>query len=126
MKNEKKSILLFLLGCIPLRIFLAYLVYTLSRNKDYNFKKYLATILLAISIGFFYIYTFNKRKTGIETFGEKIWWNSLRPVHGMLYFLTSMSLFSGCGEKYAWIFLLADVTIGLFSFLVHHFCNVKI
>ena len=27
----------------------------------------------------------NLRKTGLEVFGDKIWWNNLRPIHGILY-----------------------------------------
>ena len=59
--------------------------------------------------------------TGSETFGEKIWWNDLRPVHAMLYFLFAYNAI--IGNQQSWIYLLADVLLGLISFLIHHYVN---
>ena len=39
------------------------------------------------AIGFSYIFIFGKRKKGGQTFGQKIWWNHLRPIHALLYAL---------------------------------------
>jgi len=80
-------------------------------------------ILLFPAFGFLYIYFTNTRKIGREVFGGKIWWNDLRPIHGIIYIL--FSLFSLANNKTmnnnAWLFLLIDVILGLSCFLVYHF-----
>jgi len=73
---------------------------------------------IVISIGFFYLFLSGSRTTGTETFGDKIWWNNLRPVHGLLYLL--FALFAYNENKHAWIFLLIDVILGLISFITFH------
>jgi len=57
----------------------------------------------------------------VEVFGEKIWWNDLRPLHSFIYFLFAYNAI--IGNTNAWMYLLADVIIGLFSFLIFHFKN---
>jgi len=76
---------------------------------------------LAIAIGFFYVYFTGSRKTGAEVFGDKIWWNDLRPVHGLLYSLFAYNAITG--NTYSWVYLLVDVLIGLASFLIFHYRN---
>jgi len=68
-----------------------------------------------------YIYLTGTRKTGAEVFGEKIWWNNLRPIHSILYFLFAYNAI--IGNKQSWKYLLVDVIIGLISFLIHHYTN---
>jgi len=84
-------------------------------------KKYLKImgfIALLPAIGFLYIYLTNSRKTGGEVFGGKIWWNNLRPVHSLLYFIFA---YMGINENpNSYIPLLIDVTIGLLAFLNQH------
>jgi hypothetical protein len=54
-------------------------------------------------------------------FGEKIWWNDLRPFHALFYTLfASMAIMR---NPLAWIWLLVDVLVGLVSFLVFHYKN---
>jgi hypothetical protein len=81
----------------------------------------LGYLALAPAIGFIYIYLTGTRKTGAEVFGEKIWWNNLRPIHSILYFLFAYNAI--IGNKQSWIYLLVDVLIGLISFLIHHYAN---
>jgi hypothetical protein len=69
-------------------------------------------------IGFIYIFITGSRKTGIEVGGEKIWWNSLRPVHAFMYSLFAYNAISR--NRDAWHYLAADVIIGLGAFLTHH------
>jgi hypothetical protein len=76
-------------------------------------------LLLLPAVGFMYIYLTDSRKTGPEVFGEKIWWNDLRPVHALLYALFSYNAING--NRNAYLFLLVDVLFGLSAFLVHHF-----
>ena len=71
------------------------------------------------AIGFFYIFLTKSRQTGQEVFGEKIWWNNIRPIHGLLYIL--FAIFAIQKKSFSWIFLLIDVILGLSSFLIHHY-----
>jgi hypothetical protein len=108
---ETKRYLLFLLGCIGTRLLLTWFSYFL------NFNLILPIITGLISIGFITIYLTGIRKTGAEVFGEKIWWNSLRPIHGLLYLLFTLLYLKGYNN--AWIILLVDTLIGLTAFLYH-------
>lgn len=110
-----RRLLLFLIGCIGARTVLAYTAYKLSKEH----LRILGYVALIPAIGFTYIYVTGSRRTGLETFGEKIWWNDLRPLHAALYFVFAYSAITG--EEYAWKFLAADVIIGLVAFLYHHF-----
>ena len=114
MKNLHKRFLLFLFGCITLRWFLVFL----AKGASKRILLAMGIIALLPAIGFFYLFFSGKRKVGTETFGAKIWWNNLRPVHGILYFL--FAIYAIYGDKIAWIFLLLDVIIGLVSFLLFH------
>jgi hypothetical protein len=73
------------------------------------------------AIGFFYIFLTGSRKTGPEVFDDKIWWNNLRPIHGIMYALFAYHAING--NDFAWIYLLIDVIIGLISFLSFHIYN---
>jgi hypothetical protein len=64
-------------------------------------------------IGFLYLFFTGTRKTG--AFGEKVWWNNLRPVHALLYLLFAYNAIQG--KRNAWVYLLVDALIGLVSFL---------
>ena len=114
---ELKRLLLFLIGCIGTRSLLVYL----AANASNEFLSLMGWIALIPAIGFLLIYFFHLRETGPEVFGEKIWWNDLRPVHAALYGLFAAAAITK--QSYAWTFLLADVIVGLVSFLVHHFGN---
>jgi hypothetical protein len=117
MNNIQKRFLLFLIGCIGTRTLFVYLAKT--TNKSYlNIIGYLALIP---AFGFFYIYFTGSRQTGKEVFGEKIWWNSLRPIHGTLYALFAYNAIMGNSNAY--IYLLVDVLLGLVSFLTFHYSN---
>jgi hypothetical protein len=119
MNNLHKRYLLFLFGCIPVRLSLVYLAMTLSKK----YLKIMGYLALLPAIGFLYIYITNGRKTGGEVFGGKIWWNNLRPVHSLLYFIFSYMAINEKANSY--IPLLIDVTIGFFAFLNHHSKKLK-
>ena len=114
MNTIQKRFALFLLGCIPVRIMLAYVASIASPWL----LKVLASVALVIAFSFFYLFLTGARKTGIETFGQPIWWNKLRPVHGILYLLFAIEAFKG--KRTAYKFLALDVIIGLLSFLAFH------
>lgn len=117
MNTIQKRFLLFLVGCIGTRSLFAYI----AKKANVTILKYMGYLALLPAIGFIYIYLTGSRQTGAEVFGEKIWWNDLRPIHSLLYFLFAYNAI--IGNKYAWKFLFADVVIGLISFLIFHFYN---
>jgi hypothetical protein len=117
MDNLRKRMLMFLIGCIGVRSLLV----IIAKNINAKYLKYLGYLALLPAVGFMYIYLTGSRKTGPETFGEKIWWNNLRPIHSILYFLFAYNAI--IGNKQSWIYLFVDVLIGLAGFLIHHYVN---
>jgi hypothetical protein len=117
MNTVQKRFLLFLIGCIGMR----FIFVLIAKNIGVNYLPYLGYLALLPAIGFIYIYFTGSRPTGMEVFGAKIWWNDLRPLHSLLYFLFAYNAI--IGNRNAWIYLLADVLIGLISFLVFHYKN---
>lgn len=115
MNNLQKRFLLFLFGCIGLRSLFVYI----AIKTPTNYLPYLGYLSLLFSIGFAIIYITGSRKTGAEVFGDKIWWNNLRPIHSLLYgFFAYNAIIK---NNFAWVYLLIDVIIGLISFLTHHY-----
>ena len=117
MNTIQKRVLLFLFGCIGTRALFVFV----AKNVDTQYLQYLGYLALLPAIGFFYIYFTGSRQTGAEVFGSKIWWNDLRPIHGLLYLLFASNAIMG--NKSAWIYLLVDVVFGLISFLTFHYYN---
>ena len=117
MNHLQQRFLMFLFGCVGIRS----LFVIIARYINTKYLKYLGYLALVPAIGFIYIYLTGTRKTGAEVFGEKIWWNNLRPIHSILYFLFAYNAI--IGNKQSWIYLLIDVLIGLISFLIHHYAN---
>ena len=114
MTNELKRILLFLFGCIGARLALVYVAKTISLQ----YLPVLGYAALLVAIGFMYFFITGTRQTGAEVFGDKIWWNNLRPVHAALYGLFAYNAIQK--NRNAWMFLLADVIIGIVAFVRHH------
>jgi hypothetical protein len=119
MEIKTKRFLLFLLGCIPMRLFFVYLV----KHIAVKYLPYLGVLGLIVGISFLWLYAFgNKAADGqLAWAGEPyIWWNSLRIVHGLLYLGFAATAFTK-QRDYAAGFLLTDVTVGLVAWLIHHF-----
>ena len=117
MNTIQKRFLLFLIGCIGTRTLLV----CLAKNANVTYLKYMGYLSILPAVGFFYLYLTGSRKTGPEVFGNKIWWNDSRPIHGLMYFLFAYNAING--DAFAWIYLLVDVVIGLVSFLYFHYYN---
>ena len=113
MDSLTKRNFLFLFGCIGTRLMLTYAAYKVLSTTSV-LKVPLILFTLAVSIGFFSIYIFGLRKTGVEVGGNLIWWNDLRPVHGSLYLLFTLLAIKGYDKAY--IILLIDTLIGLTAF----------
>lgn len=119
MENIRNRFVLFLIGCIVIRIL--FVIIAKYINKKY--LPYLGIIALIPAISFIIIFLGDFRKTGSEVFGGKIWWNDLRPIHACLYLL--FALLALKKNKFAWIPLLLDVLIGLISFFLYHYKIVE-
>ena len=113
----QKRFLLFLIGCIGTRTVFVYL----AKNANVTYLKYMGYLSILPAVGFFYLFLTGSRKTGPEVFGDKIWWNVLRPIHGLMYFLFAYNAING--DAFAWIYLLVDIVVGLVSFLLFHYYN---
>ena len=109
-----KRLLLFLVGCIGMRSLFAYAASVASVGV----LRVMGWLALIPAIGFIYIFVSGARKTGAEVFGEKIWWNSLRPVHGLMYFAFAWLAINGM-RGMAWKVLAVDVLLGLGAFLAN-------
>ncbi len=109
-----KRLLLFLIGCIGLRSLFAYA----AKVASVGVLRIMGWIALIPAIGFMYIFVSGARQTGAEVFGEKIWWNSLRPIHGLMYFAFAWLAINGM-RGIAWKVLAADVVLGLVAFLAN-------
>lgn len=114
MDNFQKRLLLFLGGCIPMRLTLVYL----AKKMIPEHVGYMGYMSLIPAIGFSIIYVTGIRKTGAEVFGGKIWWNDLRPIHAALYFTFAYMAIKQ--HKLAYLPLLMDVIIGLVAFIIQH------
>jgi hypothetical protein len=114
MNSIQKRFLLFLIGCIGTRALFVYI----SKNINIDYLPLLGYLAILPAIGFTYIYLTGSRNTGAEVFGSKIWWNNLRPIHGILYALFA---YNAIGKNpNSWIYLLVDLVVGLVSFLTFH------
>lgn len=113
-KKLKTRFLLFLVGCIGSRLALT----AISAYSTGTFLKLLGLLALGPVIGWLYIIFIGKRDTGLEVFGDKIWWKDLRPLHTLLW--ATFSYMAISGNRKAWIVLLTDTLFGLSAFLVYH------
>ena len=107
--------LMFLIGCMGARLGLTYAAYRFPALLPW-----LGLFALGVSIGFTVIYVKGWRKTGIETGGEAIWWNDLRPVHAFMYGLFAVLAFRGVKE-HAWKVLLLDVSHPWLQIVWHYY-----
>jgi hypothetical protein len=105
--------LLYFIGCIGARLSIAILAKYAPRSA----LRWMGYVALLPAIGFSYLFLSGARK-GKGAFGEKIWWEWLRPVHATLYFL--FAWYAIQGNRNAWLFLLVDILIGTIGFVYVH------
>jgi hypothetical protein len=106
--------LLFLFGCILVRLLFVYL----ARFASSNILKIMGYLALLPAFGFLYLWIFKKRQSGFEAGGE-VWWKDFRIVHSILYFMFAYLAVTGNKEN-AWKVLAIDVTFGLVLFFLHN------
>lgn len=103
------KILYYYIICIFVRLCLAYSVYYVQKPKI----RYIFSLLYFIlSIGALYQYIIKTRTFG--AFHNKVWWDSLRPIHALLFLFTSIGLFYK--YKYSYMFLLLDTLISILGY----------
>ena len=100
------SLSFYYMICILVRVFIAYLAF-LSYNS--NLRYILVAFLFTVSIVLTYLYITKRRKIG--AFGQKIWWDFLRPIHAILFFISGVLLSTKVKETY--IILLISAFIGI-------------
>ena len=115
MNTLQKRFLLFIFGCLGTRFALAVLADKINKEQ----LPIMGGLALIPAIGFLYIYFFSSRKTGPEVFGEKIWWNNMRLIHGLIYI--AFAVFAIQKKHFAAKVLYFDVILGLVSFLLYHY-----
>lgn len=123
----QKRFLLFLFACIPTRILLANIVYYSSKHE--YIRIIMGIITLIISLSFLSIFIFGWRETGTETFGKPIWWNSLRPIHSLIYGFVAYNLLFVWRKNYLHLernLLIFDALFGLCAFIIFHIYNGNI
>lgn len=106
-------IVAFLLGCVPVRAFFIYIAYAYP-----SYAYYLAFPAIAIGLAFIILRVANLRQTGFEVNHERIWWNNLRPVHGLLYL--TFAYLALQKNPLAYVALVIDLVFGVFAFTVFH------
>ena len=114
MNKQQKRMFLFLAGCIPTRMAVVYLARTASPTS----LPWLGMLALLPVVGFLYFWLSGTRQTGPEVLGGRIWWNSLRPLHAVLW--ATFAVLALFGWSHAWILLLIDVLVGITAFGLHH------
>lgn len=96
--------------CILIRLLLTYGVFL---NYNNNLRLLFALFYLFSGIGLFYHFITKNRKLG--AFSQNIWWDFLRPIHGIIFILSSMLLYYKFKNTY--ILLLIDTLIGIYFFM---------
>jgi len=117
MNSVQKRFTLFLIGCIGTRALLV----LIAKYAPSQYLPLMGYTALMPAIGFTYIYLTGSRKTGTEVFGDKIWWNDLRPIHALLYFIFAFKAVNR--DPFAWVYLAVDVIIGFIAFIRYHYVD---
>ena len=86
----------------------------LAKQIPNEFLPYFGSLALVPALGFLVIYFGGLRKTGIETYGEPIWWGKLRLAHGGLYLIFSYLAINK--KKRSYLPLLIDVAVGITAY----------
>ena len=109
----------FLFGCIGVRLMLSFLV----KISPVDNLPFYSVISILPALGFISIYLLNLRRNGnLGGTGSRIWWNKVRPIHGVMYLLFTIYAFKK--EVFAWKILFIDAILGLIFWLNHHYLNI--
>ncbi len=114
MNNIQKRFILFLFGCIVIRLIFA----LIAKNIDETKLQYFGYISLLPVIGWFYLIFFGQRNTGPEVFGDIIWWKNYRIIHALNW--SAFAYLAINKNKNAWLVIFTDTIMGLIFFLNYH------
>ena len=110
--TEKQRIALFFVACVPARLLLVYI----AKNINVKYLPIMGYIAILGGIGFAYQYM---RKAG-GAFGQKSWWNYMRPVHSVFYIAFGMLAVLKNKQAY-W---LIDLLVGTLVFLKKYYTKM--
>ena len=106
--------ILFLAGCIPARLLLAWG----STKIPVQYLKYFGAILLAMSIGIAYMYFSSSQMKSAD--GSAKWWASYRIIIACLWLAAALYAFQE-KRNMVWVPLGIEVVLGLLIFVTHRF-----
>ena len=116
MDPERRRIVLFWCGCIPVRILLAHLI---SITPD-TLSPFVSLLSVSISITFLMNIVRAKRGTKkIGGLGGQVWWTRLRFIHALSYGLIAYFLFQ-MEQETASIIAYVDVCVAIVAGVVHY------
>lgn len=107
---KNKIINLFIFGCFPVRLFIAFLAYRVTK-LNISLLPIMGIFGLIIGLGFFYN-IINKRERG--AFNQKVWWQNYRFIHSLLFLLFGVLALQKNENAYKLLFI--DVILGLIFF----------
>lgn len=111
MQDIIKRNILFLFGCIPLRLLIALTVAICPKDWLIAF----CFFALIPIFGWINIIFINPRTTGPEVFGQEIWWQNYRIIHLSLWIIAFILALKK--NRMAAGILLLDTLIGLVLFI---------
>jgi hypothetical protein len=115
MNDIQKRFFLFLVFCLPVRIFIT----LLARKATPEQLRMMGRIALVPALGMIYLYITKSRQTGVETQGGEIWWKNMRPLYALLYF--SFAYMALNENKNAYKALALDIVVGFTTFVMYHY-----
>ena len=110
----------FLIGCIGIRLLLAFIV----KHLPINYLPYAGVLGLMVSFTMATLYVFGLRPTGMEVGGldvgkGRIWWNDIRPIHAAIYLV--FACYALQKKSYSYVPLEVDAVFGLSAWYVHYY-----
>jgi hypothetical protein len=107
-------IALFLGGCMVVRLSFVYLAYTLPPH----WVQWMSIPAALFGLSFILLNLFHLRQTGREVNYERIWWDPIRPVHGMFYL--TFAYLAWTLHPQAYVPLAIDIVFGFLAFIWFH------
>ncbi len=122
--NDTQRRLLFWLVCIPVRALIAVGGVLLTTADDIFVVLYVAYCLLtAVGFATNVVLWWTGEHKGVGGLGGRVWWARVRVLHAVLWLAAAIVFV--IGGPGGWI-LVADVTVGALSGLVHFVCGVRL
>jgi len=115
--------LVFIFICLGTRLGIAHYAKNASEEVLNNMGK----LAIIPAVGIIYIYIFGSKTADgqLSWAGEdNVWWNSLRPIHGIIYALFAIMAIKGNTNAYKMLQL--DSIVGLIAFINYLYSSGKI